>query len=99
MESRWLLFAFVIEPKRKSSYCIYMKTAKLFSTGGSQAVRLPKEFRFEGDEVFVEREGDTVILKPKTKRRWPKNFFNAIHISDPKFKRLPQGKLPSVPEL
>ncbi|HMJ91124.1 MAG TPA: AbrB/MazE/SpoVT family DNA-binding domain-containing protein [Candidatus Acidoferrum sp.] len=76
-----------------------MKTAKLFSTGGSQAVRLPKEFRFEGDEVFVEREGDTVILKPKTKRHWPKNFFASIHIRDPKFKRLPQGKLPIIRDL
>ena len=34
-----------------------MKTAKLFSTGGSQAVRLPKEYRFEGDEVFIEMGG------------------------------------------
>jgi len=59
-------------------------------------VRLPREFRFEGDEVFVEREGDAVILKPKRKRRWPKNFFNSIHIRDPKFKRLPQGKLPPI---
>ena len=76
-----------------------MKTAKLFNTGGSQAVRLPKEFRFEGDEVFVEREGDAVILKPKTKRRWPKRFFDSIHIRDPRFKRLPQGKLPKIREL
>lgn len=33
------------------------KTAKLFTTGRSQAVRLPKEFRFEGQEVFIRREG------------------------------------------
>ena len=88
-----------IEAATVRSYGIYMKTAKLFSTGGSQAVRLPKEFRFEGDEVFVEREGDAVILTPKTKRRWPKNFFDAIHIKDPKFKRPPQGKLPPIRDL
>ena len=39
-----------------------MRTAKLFSHGGSQAVRLPKEFRFEGTEVHVRRVGDEVVL-------------------------------------
>jgi antitoxin VapB len=39
-------------------------TAKLFQHGGSQAVRLPKAFRFEGTEVSVRREGDAVILEP-----------------------------------
>lgn len=38
--------------------------AKLFAHGGSQAVRLPKAFRFEGDEVTVRREGSAVILEP-----------------------------------
>lgn len=38
--------------------------AKLFVHGGSQAVRLPKAFRFEGTEVAVSREGDRVILEP-----------------------------------
>jgi antitoxin VapB len=38
--------------------------AKLFTHGGSQAVRLPKAFRFEGAEVTVRREGDAVILEP-----------------------------------
>ncbi len=41
-----------------------MTQAKLFSHGGSQAVRLPKEFRFEGTEVFVRRVGKDVILSP-----------------------------------
>ncbi len=39
-------------------------TAKLFTSGGSQAVRLPKAFRFEGAEVHISREGDRVILQP-----------------------------------
>jgi len=39
-------------------------TAKLFKNGSSQAVRLPKECRFAGDEVVVKRFGDTVILVP-----------------------------------
>jgi antitoxin VapB len=41
-----------------------MKTAKLFQNGGSQAVRLPKEFRFEGKEVFIKRMGNVVLLIP-----------------------------------
>ncbi len=41
------------------------KTAKLFTTGRSQAVRLPKEFRFKGDEVFIRKEGDEVILSSR----------------------------------
>ena len=44
-----------------------MAKAKLFMTGGSQAVRLPAEFRFEGDEVDVRRDsvtGDVVLSKP-----------------------------------
>lgn len=38
--------------------------AKLFPSGGSQAVRLPRAFRFEGDEVRISRDGDKVILEP-----------------------------------
>jgi antitoxin VapB len=40
-------------------------TAKVFTNGASQAVRLPKEFRFEGDEVCVRRIGSAVLLFPK----------------------------------
>ena len=45
------------------------RTAKLFTHGGSQAVRLPREFRFEGAEVRISRDGDKVILEP-LKRDW-----------------------------
>jgi antitoxin VapB len=44
-----------------------MSTAKIFSNGRSQAVRLPKEFRFEQDEVCIARLDDVVILYPKGK--------------------------------
>jgi antitoxin VapB len=45
-----------------------MDTAKLFVNGRSQAVRLPKAFRFEGlTEVFIQREGDRVVLSPTCK--------------------------------
>ena len=45
--------------------------AKLFQHGGSQAVRLPKAFRFEGSEVTVRRDGDAVILEPVKQTRPP----------------------------
>jgi antitoxin VapB len=41
--------------------------AKIFMHGRSQAVRLPKEFRFEGDEVYVRRVGDEVVLSSRPK--------------------------------
>ncbi len=44
-----------------------MQTAKLFTNGSSQAVRLPKEFRFLGNEVYAQKIGETVILIPKDK--------------------------------
>lgn len=43
-----------------------MNTAKVFENGRSQAVRLPKEYRFNEDEVFVNKIGDVVILVPKS---------------------------------
>lgn len=45
-------------------------TAKLFKHGGSQAVRLPKAFRFEGSEVEIEKRGEEVVLRPKAKRKF-----------------------------
>lgn len=41
-----------------------MQTAKLFQNGQSQAVRLPKEFRFQGDKVFIKRMGNAAVLLP-----------------------------------
>jgi antitoxin VapB len=42
-----------------------MKTARLFRNGRSQAVRLPKEFRFEGTSVYIRHLGDCVVLIPR----------------------------------
>lgn len=42
-----------------------MQTAKLFINGRSQAVRLPKEFRFSGNDVFIKKIGKMVVLLPK----------------------------------
>jgi antitoxin VapB len=46
------------------------KVAKLFSNGGSQAVRLPAEFRFEGDEVYIRRDAVTGDVVLSSKRGW-----------------------------
>ena len=42
----------------------FMETAKLFQNGKSQAVRLPKEFHFGNDRVYIKRVGDAVVLLP-----------------------------------
>ncbi|MCG9876186.1 MAG: type II toxin-antitoxin system VapB family antitoxin [Leptospiraceae bacterium] len=41
-----------------------MNRAKLFKNGDSQAVRLPKEFRFKGKEVYLRKDGNSVIISP-----------------------------------
>jgi len=46
-----------------------VKTAKVFKSGNSQAVRIPKEFHLEGDEVEIQRKGSALILRPM-KRSW-----------------------------
>lgn len=43
-----------------------MKTAKIFKNGQSQAVRLPKEFRFDDSEVFIKKSGSIVQLIPRS---------------------------------
>ena len=59
-------------------------TAKLFQNGKSQAVRLPKEFRFENSkEVFVKKVNGVVILIPKSdKSVWDNMFDNLDNFSD-----------------
>lgn len=53
-----------------------MDTAKIFETGRSQAVRLPKEFRFDADEVYINKVGDIVMLIPKD-YKW-KGFLDSF---------------------
>ncbi|HHB91720.1 MAG TPA: antitoxin [Thioploca sp.] len=57
--------------------------AKLFTNGGSQAVRLPKKFRFEGSEVYIRKEGDEVIISTK-KLTW-NVFFKSKSAFDDDF--------------
>jgi antitoxin VapB len=52
--------------------------AKLFQNGRSQAVRLPKAFRFPGSEVFIHREGDVVMLEPVPQSQWPAGYWELV---------------------
>ena len=58
-----------------------MKTARLFKNGDSQAVRLPKEFRFAGSEVLIKHAGSAVVLLPKSKS-WDTLLSSLGHFSD-----------------
>ena len=49
--------------------------AKLFKSGGSQAVRLPKRYRFDGKEVMISRNGERVILEP-CRQTWSPAFLD-----------------------
>ena len=54
-----------------------MTTAKIFVTGRSQAVRLPKEFRFNTSEVYIKKDGKSVVLTPKPDITWEEFFLNS----------------------
>ena len=55
--------------------------AKVFQNGRSQAIRIPKEFRMEGDEVYIEKIGDTLIIKPTKTDKWD-SFFKSLDAVD-----------------
>ena len=57
-----------------------LSTAKVFTTGRSQAVRLPKAFRFDTDEVTIEKVGNAVVLRPKqTHEEWWTQMESAMN--------------------
>ena len=49
-------------------------TAKVFQNGRSQAIRIPKEFRVDTTEVYIEKSGDALIIRPKRENRWDRWF-------------------------
>lgn len=73
-----------------------LRRATLFMNGRSQAVRLPKEFRFEGTHVYVRKEGNRVILSPGDDR-WERLL--AAFGSAPDFPDRDQGSAQKRPEL
>ena len=58
-----------------------MQTARLFKNGRSQAVRLPQEYRFDGDRVFIKRVGNSVVLIPY-QEPWQSLFESLEQFSD-----------------
>lgn len=75
------------------------KVAKVFKNGRSQAVRIPKEFRFDTDEVLIERKGKKLILTPREPRRyktWAEYWEKAPRLGDdfPEIEDLPPRPVP-----
>jgi antitoxin VapB len=71
-----------------------MITAKIFQHGGSQAVRLPRAFRFEGTEVRIEKQGDDVLLRPVPAAKFRSFTEIARHLAE----KFPDGAdFPSPP--
>ena len=58
-----------------------MKTAKVFRSGNSQAVRIPKEFHLEGEEVEIRKQRGALILRPR-KRSWASLIESLKKFSD-----------------
>jgi antitoxin VapB len=73
-----------------------MQSAKLFKNGRSQAVRLPAEFRFEGDEVLIRRDPVTgdVILSPRNKK-----FEDWVKLRDRLLQNIPKEELTVLDDL
>ena len=58
-----------------------MKTSRIFKNGNNQAVRIPKEFCFEGNEVFVKQCGDMLLLVPKNEK-WESKIKASQELSE-----------------
>lgn len=58
--------------------------AKVFLNGRSQAIRIPKDFRVDTNEVYIEKVGDTLVIRPKKNNHWDRLFeaLDEIDTSD-----------------
>ncbi len=71
-----------------------MKTT-VFTSGGSQAVRIPKELRIDAKRVEIERKGATLVLRPLPEENaWPDGYLESFAAGrlDDSFSRQPQGE-------
>lgn len=59
-----------------NSHLTHKRTARLFRNGRNQAVRLPREYEIQAEEVYIERSGDALLLTPKPKN-WNSCFAHA----------------------
>lgn len=69
-----------------------MNTAKLFANGSSQAIRLPKAYRFKGTEVYINKINDVIVVFPKNKK-WDAFTENLHRFSDDFMQERDQLKL------
>ena len=73
---------------REAEHLAPRQRARVFWSGRSQAVRLPKAFRFSTDEVAISRRGNAVVLEPvnvpRDKNGWPQAFWDLAG-ADPEF--------------
>jgi len=72
--------------------CVEVETAKVFHSGNSQAVRLPKEFRFREDRVYVRRLGNAIVLLPYGDP-WRSLIDGVTHFSDDFMAAREQGEV------
>ena len=73
-----------------------MDTAKIFENGRSQAVRLPKQFRFDGDEVFIKKLGKSVMLIPKEEDALWETFMDGLKGFSDDFMK--DGRMAEIPQ-
>ncbi|NDV61446.1 AbrB/MazE/SpoVT family DNA-binding domain-containing protein [Puniceicoccales bacterium CK1056] len=64
---------------------------KVFKSGNSMALRIPRKFGAKEGEVTIERVGNRWLVEPHIPEEWPKDFFRKIRITDPDFNRPEQG--------
>jgi len=76
-----------------------MTIADVVSIEGSQAVKLPDEFRVDATQVSIRKQGQALIVEPIRAEAWPVGFFEDIRIEDASFTRPPQGTVPPVPTM
>lgn len=57
------------------------RTARLFRNGRNQAVRLPREYEIDAEEVYIRRQGDSILLTPKP-RTWDAYFKSSRRLGD-----------------
>lgn len=78
-----------------------LETAKIFTTGRSQAVRLPKAYRFDGDEVTIEKMGNAVILRPKVddNAAWALRLLNILQSMEGMPDEIERDRTPIVDDI
>jgi len=75
---------------------VYTMKSRIFKSGNSLAVRLPKRLDAKPGEVTIRKEGHRWIIEPMVESKWPEGFFETNRIEDPKVERAAQGVAPEI---